>query len=160
MSGYKPSDIPVKTTFGAAQNNAAKTNIPPNLYQLLIMINGVRSVNDLLRLGIREVDIDSFDMLYQLKLIEAPKNATVQNLPPTHPSSTTSKKGLAEVRFAVLDILLDISEKDFGVRPWIEKIEQVDSLARLASEVDAFCASAFGRKYPNVHDALRRAAAG
>ena len=99
-------------------------------------------------------------MLYQLKLIEAPKSATVQNLLPTHPSSTTSKKGLAEVRFAVLDILLDISEKDFCVRPWIEKIEQVDSLARLAGEVEAFCTSAFGKKYSNMHGVLRRTAAG
>ncbi|MGB4945930.1 MAG: hypothetical protein WBQ05_01825 [Candidatus Competibacter denitrificans] len=62
MSEYKPNDIPVRTAFGAAQNNTAKTNIPANLYQLLVMINGVRTVNDLLRLGIRGVDIDSFDM--------------------------------------------------------------------------------------------------
>lgn len=160
MSEYKPNDIPVKTAFGAAQNNVAKTNISPNLYQLLAMINGVRTVSDLLRLGIRGVDIDTFDMLYQLKLIEAPKGAVIQELPLANRTSTGSKKGLSELRFAVLDILLDISEKDFGVRPWIEKIEQADSLARLAGEVDAFCTSAFGQKYPNVHGALRRAAAG
>ena len=124
------------------------------------MINGVRTVNDLVRLGIRGIDVESFDKLHQLRLIEAPKEATAQNAPPAAPSSNAPKKGLSELRFAVLDILLDISEKDFGVRPWIEKIEQVDSPARLVGEVEAFCSSAFGRKYPNVHGALRHAAAG
>lgn len=160
MSRYTPNDIPVKTAFGASQNNAATTNIPSPLYQLLIMINGVRTVNDLVRLGIRGIDVESFDQLHQLRLIEAPKDATAQNAPSVAPSANAPKKGLSELRFAVLDILLDISEKDFGVRPWIEKIEQVDSPARLASEVEAFCISAFGRKYPNVHGALRHAAAG
>lgn len=160
MSEYGPNDIPLKTAVGASLKDATTARLPANLYQLLVMINGTRSVRELLHLGIGGTSIDSFDELYRLRLIEGAKSSTSRRPLPIEVTARPipSRKGLAEARFAVLDILLDLSEKDFGARPWIEKIEQVADLARLSAEVEAFCASPFGRKHPNVHDALRRAA--
>ncbi|MCB1777902.1 MAG: hypothetical protein KDI50_10740 [Candidatus Competibacteraceae bacterium] len=130
-------------------------SVPVNLRQLLVMINGVRTVSDLLKVGISGVDLVSFDTLHELGMIEGPRNAANSRLPPP---ALASKKGLSEARFAVLDILLDIGEKDLGVRPWVEKIEQADSMARLLNEIEAFCVSPFGRKYSSMHNMLRIAA--
>lgn len=171
MSGYTLNDIPVKTTFGAAQKNADSLKISPNLYQLLKLVNGVRTVRDLLRLGIAGTDIMSFDRLCQLKLIEPAKNSSTnqpalarentQRLPnqTSLPSSNSSvpPKGLSEIRFAVIDILLDLSAKDFGARPWVERMERASGIAQLSAEVETFCASPFGRKHPNVHRLLKQA---
>lgn len=154
MSQFAPGDVPVKTAFGAAKKDAAAANIPPHLYQLLILVNGSRTVEALLRFGISGVDLSSFDTLHQLKLIEHSAGSLAKKA-----VVSPSGKGLSEARFAVLDILLDISEKDLGVRPWIEKIERVDNLARLSAEIEAFCASPFGRKYLQLHNTLRQAAA-
>ena len=148
MSGYSPDDVPVKTAFGTAQQNANTVKISPQLRMLLVMINGI--------------DLTSFDELYELKLIEGSSRHSPRCLDHPTPSeqlaTTAPRKGLSELRFAVIDILLDLSEKDFGARPWVDKIEQVQSIARLSAEVEALCASPFGRKHPDTHNALRRAA--
>lgn len=162
MSGYSPDDVPVKTAFGTAQQNANTVKISPQLRMLLVMINGVRTIRELMRIGINGIDVTSFDELYELKLIEGTSRHSPRLSGQPSPSGelapTAPKKGLSELRFAVIDILLDLSEKDFGARPWVDKIEQVQSIARLSAEVEALCASPFGRKHPDTHNALRRAA--
>ncbi|MBL8254466.1 MAG: hypothetical protein JNJ76_12800 [Candidatus Competibacter sp.] len=162
MSGYSPDDVPVKTAFGAAQQNSKAMKLSSQLRMLLVMVNGVRTVRELLRIGINGIDVTSFDELYELNLIEGSSRHSPRRSDHPTPSeqlaATAPKKGLSELRFAVIDILLDLSEKDFGARPWVDKIEQVQSIARLSAEVEALCASPFGRKYPDTHNALRRAA--
>ncbi|MGB2680163.1 MAG: hypothetical protein WBE39_02490 [Candidatus Competibacter sp.] len=174
MSGYTLDDVPIKTAFGAAQKTPDLANIPPNLYRLLTLVNGVRSVRDLLHLGIAGINIASFDELRQRKLIETAQGFSgARSLPPaagfeqvskaqiqpSAPPKSINKKGLAEMRFAVIDILLDLSSKDFGARPWIEKMERANSIAQLFLEVDAFCASPFGREHADTRNLLKRALA-
>jgi hypothetical protein len=156
MSSYTLNDIPIKTAFGADLKAVTDAKLPSNLYQLLVVVNGSRSVADLLRFGIRGVDIDSFAQLEKLQFItRASSSVSAMASVAMKPAST---KGLAEARFAVLDLLLDLSERDFGVRPWIDKIEKVHSIAGLLAQIDAFCASPLGQKYSEIHPALKRAA--
>lgn len=155
MSAYTLNDIPLKTALGMAQKNPAGAGLSHNLYQLLVLVNGTRTVAELLRLGVPDVSLAAFDTLHQRKFIEGGSGGVVQS---RAPAGSVSQKGLAEARFAVLDLLLDLSEQDFGARPWVDRIEQVDSLGRLSAEVEAFCLSPCGRKHATIHGALRQAA--
>ena len=156
MSDYTLSDVPIKTPLGAAQKDAVTARLPPNLHQLLVLVNGSRTVAELLRFGVPNVSLESFDALYQRQFIEKGRGGI--SLVSATEAAAGVRKGLAEARFAVLDKLLDLSEHDFGARPWIERIEKADSFGRLAAEVEAFCLSPFGRKHFAIHATLRQAA--
>lgn len=156
MNSYALDDIPFKTALGADLKAVADAKLPSNLYQLLVLVNGSRSVADLLRFGIRGVDIDCFEQLEKRQFIKRTSSVGDQTSPVAITPSAP-KKGLSEARFAVLDLLLDLSEKDFGVRPWIDKIEKLNSIQSLSAEIDAFCASPLGQKYPGFHQALKHA---
>lgn len=53
--------IPTKTSEGLRQVKGRTIAMPVQLRQLFILIDGKRSIDDLLRLGFSSLDISSFD---------------------------------------------------------------------------------------------------
>jgi hypothetical protein len=163
MSGFSQGDIPVKTGYAAEHRGTSGINIPLHLRPLLVMIDGRRTVRDLLALGLRNVSVDSFDELYAFGVIEGGSESPSrfhESIPSAAMAAMAPKKGLSEARFLVIDTLLDISTQDFQVRPWVERMENARTLEILAHEVQAFIVSPLGAKKPALHAALRRALGG
>ena len=66
MSAFTPDDIPAKV------GGPMPHELPIQLRQLLYMVNGTRSVRELLSMGLRGVEPASFDVLAELGLIHRP----------------------------------------------------------------------------------------
>lgn len=160
MSGFGPDDVPVKTALAADTRGTHGLNLPAHLRPLLIMIDGRRTVRDLVSMGMRNVTPASFDELYAFGLIEG-SSASPARFHPTVPAASIAaaapRKGLSEARFAVIDALLDVSTRDFSARPWVERMENARSIEQLNAEVQACCASALAAKHAGLADRLRKA---
>ena len=160
MSAFTPDDIPAKV------GGPMPHELPIQLRQLLVMVNGTRSVRELLSMGLRGVEPASFEVLAELGLIHRPgaAAATVRApAPPPAPAAPVQapaaprRRGLSEVRFAVIDVLLDLSTQDFAARPWVERMENARTIEALAAEVEGFIQSPLGAKSPALHAPLWRA---
>ncbi|QTD45704.1 hypothetical protein [Ottowia testudinis] len=159
MRPFTPDDVPAK--IGGPMPH----ELPIQLRQLLVMVNGSRSVRELLSMGLRGVELASFDMLSQRGLIHrasagappvrAAMPAPAQTAAPPQ-AAAPRRRGLSEARFAAIDVLLDLSTQDFAARPWVERMENARSVEALMVEVEAFLQSPLGAKHPGLHATLRR----
>lgn len=162
MSGFTIDDIPHKSPQASQMTRTQKVRLPIHLRPLLIMVDGNRTVRELLAMGIRGVSIESFDELHELGLIDEPSGEYLRQVDvkvtPRHRGHSrgagAGRVGLSEARFAVIDLLLDVSTQNFAARPWIERMEKVQTLDDLRLRIRELCASEFARSNTALQDAL------
>ena len=109
---FELDDIPIKTVQAASQQGTVGMQLSAHLRQLLVMINGQRTVAQLLALGIKGVTLDSFAELCQHGSIQNPQSTST-----TLPFLASSKRGFSELRFEVIDLFLDVGTRDLAVNP-------------------------------------------
>lgn len=162
MSGFAIDDIPHKSPQASHMTRLEKVRLPIHLRPLLIMVDGNRTVRELLAMGIRGVSIESFDELHELGLIDEPsgpylKQVDVKVAARSQRQSRgagAGRMGLSEARFAVIDLLLDTSTQNFAARPWIERMEKARTLDELRLQIRELCASDFARSDTALQEAL------
>lgn len=162
MSGFSIDDIPHKAPQASEMTRTQRIRLPIHLRPLLIMVDGRRSVRDLLALGIRGVSIESFDELHSLGLIDEPSGRYLKQVDvmvdpaKERRSGRRGELGLSEARFGVIDLLLDLSTQNFAARPWIEKMERVETLDELRLKVRDLCGSELASGNSALQEALVR----
>lgn len=161
MITFSLDDRPVK-----AADHPPVSMLPIQLRQLVIMINGQRSVRELLSLGLHGVELMSFDLLSELGFIHSPgarggppaSARGVDNDDHLAPAPRQPRaKGLSEARFAVVDLLLDVSMRDLSAQVWVDRMESARTIELLRAEVEELCRSKLAAKYPNLAAAVRQA---
>lgn len=160
MSGYALDEVPVKTALAADHRATHALHLPPHLRPLLVMIDGQRTVRELLSLGLRNVVATSFDELYEFGLIEGGSGSPTRfhhTMPTASIAAAAPKKGLSEIRFAVIDALLDVSTRDFAARPWVERMENARTVEQLMAEVQALRKTPLVAQHPGLEERLRKA---
>lgn len=157
-------DVPVKTPIGMQYTLSPKKfpdiEISSLLRRLLIIVDGRRSVQDLLNSGLSGADIHSVQQLLLHGLI-APRDVHPVSAPQVTAKVATAdtasqpaaappiiKRSFSSVRFDVLDLLLNLSMQDFSVRQWVGRFEQVKNHDELLQLAQQFCASEFALKHP------------
>ncbi len=154
-------DVPIKTPVGMQYTLSPKSfpaiEISSLLRRLLIIVDGRRSVQDLLNSGLSGADIHSVQQLLVHGLI-APRDFQPASAPPamvaktaTQPVGTTlpvNKRSFSALRFDVLDLLLNLSMQDFSARQWVARFEQVKNHEALLQLAQQFCESEFAKRYP------------
>lgn len=164
MSGYRLDDVPHKAPRASEMSRAQKMGMPVHLRPLFIMIDGKRTIRELLEMNIRGVSIESFDELRDIGMIDPPGRPYLKSMDimvdPRQQNvntGTSAAKGLSEVRFDVIDLLLDASSKDFGARKWVDRIERASSVDQLRELVRSLCADDWVHSNPGMQDKLLRA---
>lgn len=157
-------DVPVKTPIGMQYTLSPKKfpdiEISSLLRRLLIIVDGRRSVQDLLNSGLSGADIHSVQLLLLHGLI-APRDVRPVSAPQVTAKVATAntasqpaaaappiiKRSFSSVRFDVLDLLLNLSMQDFSVRQWVARFEQVKNHDELWQLAQQFCGSEFALKH-------------
>ncbi len=148
---FELDDIPIKTVQAASQQGTVGMQLSAHLRQLLVMINGQRTVAQLLALGIKGVTLDSFAELCQHGSIQNPQSTST-----TLPFLASSKRGFSELRFEVIDLFLDVGTRDLAVNPWVDKMENTRSIDELLRAVGDFFNTPTGKKHPELYEKLRK----
>lgn len=151
---FELHDIPCKTTTGSMYIEQPRQvpwiKIDTHLRWLLILVDGVLSTRDLLNKGLPQVELRSFDQLEAAGLII--RQAVVE---PTPPSSTPmASVAWASARFDILDLVLDGSLQDFGLRPWVDQFEQSQNLHELMHTYHRF-EQQWGKKHLELQQRMR-----
>lgn len=167
-------DIPVKTPVGmqytVSPKNFPHIEVSSLLRRLLIIVDGRRSVQDLLNSGLSGADIQSVQQLlahgliaprdYQLHRMPVPAAsvaASTEAVPVSSaaPASLKSRRSFSALRFDVLDLLLNLSMQDFSAKQWVAQFEQVKTQEALLQLAQLFCQSALAQRYPAVVQQLK-----
>lgn len=149
---FELQDIPYKTSTAMLYIEQPRQvpwiKIDTHLRWLLILIDGVLSARELLAKGLPLVELRSFDQLESVGLIAR------QSITPTvsQPRHTPS---LATARFDILDLILDGSMEDFGLRPWVDHFEHAQTLPDLIQTFHRF-EQKFGQQHIVLHQQIRQ----
>lgn len=163
-------DIPVRTAIGMQYTISPKSfphiEVSSLLRRLLIIVDGRRSVQDLLNSGLSGADIHCVQQLLIYGLI-APRDykaRTAQSAVPSLQAATApaavsvpvkNRRSFSAVRFDVLDLLLNLSMQDFSAKQWVAQFEQVRNHEALVQLAQSFCQSELAGRYPAVVQQLK-----
>lgn len=168
-------DIPVKTPIGmqytVSPKNFPHIEVSSLLRRLLIIVDGRRSVQDLLESGLAGADIQSVQQLLAHGLI-APRDYKPKAVPvapaakvsasmqgsdtgTAAPLFSKSRRSFSSLRFDVLDLLLNLSMQDFSAKQWVAQFEQAGNQEELLQLAQQFCQSALAGRYPAVVQQLK-----
>lgn len=146
---------------------ADRRKIDMKLRQLMILIDGNRTVGELLEKSLYKLDTQAFEELYHAGMIEidgftprptgepsldiAPPvtiSEPVTPAPTVAPTTTSSMQpSLSQLRFQALDILLDLSMEDFSIRPWIDTFEKANTVEELVALIQQFVSSGLDSRH-------------
>lgn len=159
------NSIPKKTSKGSMlivqPRRFLDIKLSVQLRRLLILVDGSKSVPELLGKGITGVSEELFDTLLSYGLIDFPSSdAAAMSVGYTQEMSAIvssgTDKNFTTIRYVLLDALIDLSMKDFAVRPWIDRFESAVSVAHLQDLVAEFAMSKEGRMYDQAASELEQ----
>lgn len=144
--------IPAKTDAGIKQLTQKTIGLPIRIRQLFVLINGKKSVGELLRLGFSDLDISVFQELLNSDLIYFPEESGRKE----QQNSLEAGIGFSECRYDVIEVLLD----HLGVasRDIIVKVELTKNMSELKNLVNELLGTTTLRLDTKIKNALLHAA--